>query len=243
MKRITIERFFNGETIEKYGKTLKKMDKTAARNSDDDAEFAYQSKINLGPYKLELHTMTKLVNITDINKQLNAKLGQQKSLRGQLATAEIANLINAYKENEIHTLMAIDEEGQIWAYRTIGAKIILARDKSVDKEVLERLFEDNMTEIPNKGMNAFTDLARKRAGCPKDTHWDKIPGEAKNFAHRINNAIKAHFGIKLQGTEDLGTEFHIRRKAICNFIEAGLSFKPDMNPEDAVALAIARIAD
>ena len=46
-------------------------------------------------------------------------------------------------------LLAEDENGEVkWAYRTIAAKLILARDKSVDKEVLERLLSERMLDLP-----------------------------------------------------------------------------------------------
>ena len=243
MSRITPDRFFDGTTQQKFGFEAKNFDKNAALNRDNTLAYAYQSNVVLGPYNLELHTLTRLVNLTSLNQQLNRQLGQSRTLAKVLQVAEVKNLLNAYKVGEVHTLLAVDENGDVWGYRTVGAKLVLSRDKSVDKEVLERLFEENMTELPQRGRDAFTDLARKRARAPKNTAWDKLPAEAKNFAHQVNNLVKAHYGVERQSSFDLGAEFHVRRKAVCNYIASGLDFNPSLTAKEATRLALARLKD
>ena len=167
------KKFFT-ENGTRYGTRFHKIKVHSVLNRNPDIEFAYKETIWIGPYELISQSITKMVNVTRLNEKLNEKLGDKNKVRESLNRVGIQKLMKDYTEEERKVLLAEDENGEIWAYRTIAAKMILLRDGSVDKMVLERIFEERMLDLPYESTETLKKIASRKEGIVLERQAEEL---------------------------------------------------------------------
>ena len=211
---------FFTENGTRYGTRFHKMKVYSTLNRNPNTDYAYQEHMEIGPYVAEYHSVTKMVNLTRLNDELNKKLGKTRKFKEFTRATGVQKLINSYSMEERLVMLAEDESGEIWGYRTLAAEMVLMRDMAVKKEVYEKFIDGSFIRKYDDASTAMQQLARviwdkmlihrsgrtsvatPTSGAGRNSrhlvtlNWNDLPQAIKDLVLHVDNLIKVKWQIQ-----------------------------------------------
>ena len=189
---------------------------------DSALDFPYQKTLVLENYTIEFQSKIHMINLTKLNDEINTKLGKDYALRNYMRSSTFNIFRNELEKRHAHTgqlITAMDEHGQVWAYKTVAVDFIVMRDKSAKAEIYERIFSEAMIDIPYESTREYTKLGKIIAGMPVESSFLDVPEEAKQLGYRADDMLKDALGIERFRADDLGKKFYTARIEVMRMLQ------------------------